>query len=244
MPTKPPADGKHKVADGEWAGSIALNYGFTDWESIWNLPENDELRRNREDDAHTLAEGDVLFLPQWTQKEESGDTEQRHKFQLNTPSEVLRIRVLGENGEPLAGAQYILDITCTPGGGTFEQENDVTDDDGVLEEVMPSTAVGGTLKLPDLGNEIKLNIGHLTPMDLNDKKKLIRGAQERLSALGFEPGPIDGIDGPKTQAAVKRFQSFCKDHCEDGDERIINAGPIDGIVGPKTRKALKTYYGC
>ena len=117
MPTKPPADGKHKVADGEWAGSIALNYGFTDWESIWNLPENDELRRNREDDAHTLAEGDVLFLPQWTQKEESGDTEQRHKFQLNTPSEVLRIRVLGENGEPLAGAQYVLDITCTPGGG-------------------------------------------------------------------------------------------------------------------------------
>src|SRR5438552_10491662 len=116
MPTKPPADRKHKVSDGEWVGSIALKYGFTDWESIWNLPENDKLRQDREDDAHTLAEGDVLFVPQWMAKEESGATTKRHKFKLNTPNEVLRIRVLGEGGEPLAGAKYVLEITCTPGG--------------------------------------------------------------------------------------------------------------------------------
>jgi hypothetical protein len=35
----------------------------------------------------------------------------------------------------------------------------------------------------------------------------IRGIQSGLSALGYDPGRIDGIDGPATQAAVSAFQS-------------------------------------
>src|SRR3954451_22904769 len=50
--------------------------------------------------------------------------------------------------------------------------------------------------------------------------------QERLTALGYAPGPIDGAYGPTTAAAVRAFQ---RDH---GLE-------VDGIVGPGTRKALR-----
>src|SRR5438046_9828211 len=33
--------------------------------------------------------------------------------------------------------------------------------------------------------------------------------QRRMKAAGFDPGPIDGIIGPKTIAALHRFQSGC-----------------------------------
>lgn len=45
--------------------------------------------------------------------------------------------------------------------------------------------------------------------------------QERLIALGYKPGPADGIDGPKTQEALKAFQRY----------KGVTA---DGIVGPRT----------
>lgn len=51
------------------------------------------------------------------------------------------------------------------------------------------------------------------------------GIQSALQAVGFDPGPIDGIPGPKTLAAVIAFQ------------RTMDLVP-DGIVGPLTKKAL------
>ena len=33
-----------------------------------------------------------------------------------------------------------------------------------------------------------------------------RAAQQALKDKGFDPGPIDGIDGPKTDAAVREYQ--------------------------------------
>ena len=62
--------------------------------------------------------------------------------------------------------------------------------------------------------------GYLNLEDLNH-------VQKALAALGFDPGKIDGIDGPNTQKAVRAFQA----HASIG---------IDGKVGPKTREALRS----
>jgi membrane protein involved in colicin uptake len=35
----------------------------------------------------------------------------------------------------------------------------------------------------------------------------VRGAQQALRDKGFDPGPVDGVMGPKTTAAVRDFQS-------------------------------------
>jgi Putative peptidoglycan binding domain len=51
------------------------------------------------------------------------------------------------------------------------------------------------------------------------------GLQTALAALGFDPGVVDGVDGPNTTAAVRHFQA--------------SAGLLpDGIVGRITRRAL------
>lgn len=53
----------------------------------------------------------------------------------------------------------------------------------------------------------------------------VRRLQERLKELGFDPGGVDGDLGPKTVAAVKRFQ----------EREGLQA---DGVVGPKTWQKL------
>jgi peptidoglycan hydrolase-like protein with peptidoglycan-binding domain len=43
-----------------------------------------------------------------------------------------------------------------------------------------------------------------------------------MNRLGFKAGPVDGILGPLTDAAIKRMQKF------------LGTTP-DGLVGPRTR---------
>jgi len=54
----------------------------------------------------------------------------------------------------------------------------------------------------------------------------LKGVQERLKSLGYDPGAIDGVMGPKTKDAVKAFQ---EDHPPLA---------VDGIPGPNTQRAL------
>jgi peptidoglycan hydrolase-like protein with peptidoglycan-binding domain len=49
----------------------------------------------------------------------------------------------------------------------------------------------------------------------------VRDLQQAMKALGHDPGPMDGVFGNATEAAVKAFQQ----------EREI---PVDGIVGKVT----------
>ncbi len=38
-------------------------------------------------------------------------------------------------------------------------------------------------------------------------REMILTAQKLLAGLGYEPGPLDSLDGPKTRSAVRRFQA-------------------------------------
>jgi len=53
----------------------------------------------------------------------------------------------------------------------------------------------------------------------------VRAEQQALKDKGFDPGPVDGINGPRTQAALRQFQ----------DKQNLKE---DGKLGPQTRDAL------
>jgi g-D-glutamyl-meso-diaminopimelate peptidase len=58
---------------------------------------------------------------------------------------------------------------------------------------------------------------------------VVRLVQRALKADGFNPGPIDGLYGLKTVAAVNAFQ-------------IVNGLVPDGEVGPETAAALDIEF--
>lgn len=65
-----------------------------------------------------------------------------------------------------------------------------------------------------------------------------------LDGKGYDPGPIDGIYGPRTKAAVLRFQKDCNKNMRSTGEACASAKLLeDGIVGKYTWKALKATYG-
>ncbi len=71
---------------------------------------------------------------------------------------------------------------------------------------------------PAAGSDVLLRLG--------SRGEVVRQLQMDLEQLGCDPGPVDGIFGPLTEAAVRRFQR----------EQGITA---DGMVGPVTRQYLR-----
>jgi hypothetical protein len=59
--------------------------------------------------------------------------------------------------------------------------------------------------------------------------RAVDGIQSALAALGFDPGEIDNVIGPRTRAAITAFQS-------------AHGLVVDGIPGPLTRGALEEAY--
>jgi peptidoglycan hydrolase-like protein with peptidoglycan-binding domain/DNA invertase Pin-like site-specific DNA recombinase len=91
---------------------------------------------------------------------------------------------------------------------------------------LPGTSIAGGASDTSSGSTataslLRYGAGYATA----DGAPPVRVVQRSLRKLGFEPGPVDGLYGPLTQAAVTRFQSAAK------------VG-IDGVVGPQTQQAL------
>ena len=51
-------------------------------------------------------------------------------------------------------------------------------------------------------------------------RRLVAGTQSGLRDMGYDPGPVDGILGPRTRAAIRAYQ---KDHRLPVDERPTTA---------------------
>jgi peptidoglycan hydrolase-like protein with peptidoglycan-binding domain/DNA invertase Pin-like site-specific DNA recombinase len=93
---------------------------------------------------------------------------------------------------------------------------------------LPGTGIAasvsvGSAPILEAGDEpLALGAGYGVP----DDARRVRSLQRTLRRLGWSPGPVDGLFGPRTEAAVTRFQR---------EARVA----ADGIVGPRTRRALR-----
>jgi hypothetical protein len=212
------------VKQGEYLSSIALDEGFLDWHTIYNDPNNADLWKKR-DSPDILLPGDQVFIPDKQDKQESCSTEQRHEFELYQPRTWLNIILKDAEGNAIANEAYTLTIAG-------QMRSDTTDGTGLVHQEIPIGVTRGHLTLDNLGVSCELRIGHLDPIhDQGDP--VISGIQARLNNSGFPCGAVDGIWGPKTQAALMRFQAS-----------ILARTNPDGQPDGETVNALKEQHGC
>src|SRR5262245_53452531 len=99
----------HVVKQGECLSSIAAKYGFVDWRTIYDHPNNTDIKQQRPD-PNLLFPGDQLFIPPRETKHEAGGTESKHRFTLKATKTLLRLRLQDQAWAPLGGIKWRLQV--------------------------------------------------------------------------------------------------------------------------------------
>ena len=206
---------QYKVKQGDHISSIAEQFGFRDYRTIWNDANNAQLKEARQN-PNVLYPGDQIVIPDKMEKHEACATGRRHRFKVAIPKLMLRIRVKNINSKPVINKPCTLQVD----GASYKL---TTDGDGLIERAIPATAKAGKLVIGDV--EFPLRIGHLDPVDKTS------GWRARLNNLGYIAGEFDDVDDPQLVSALQEFQ------CDYGLK-------VDGICGPKTQEKLKEIHGC
>jgi len=241
---------KYVVQSGDCISSLAEENGLL-WQTIWDHPENAELKAKRQD-PNILLPGDEVFIPAIELRLETRPVDGTHKFVKKGVPAKLRIRIM-KAAEPAQGAAP-RGTSGQPGSRHFEAGDpeapepqpdeprsntpyvlDIdgkltdgqTDGDGYIEIKIPPRAKNGNLKLdPGTSKEtvIPLQLGHLDPIDE------ISGVKQRLAHLGLDCGDTANEANDKFRAAVAAFQQ-------------AQGLPVNGELDEKTRSALKNVHG-
>lgn len=103
-----------------------------------------------------------------------------------------------------------------------DPDGDISNNWSTYPNINPYTGKQGTkYKYASPKSKSSYNYNNYKPYTYYDYYLYIIFLQIALKNLGYDPGPIDGILGPKTKYAILRFQNR-------------NGLKIDGIAGPKT----------
>lgn len=236
---------KVTIRQGDCISCLATQHGLL-WETIWNHPDNSNLREER-GTPDVLLPGDELFVPDKTIKHETRACEEKHRFQVKGVPVKLRLRILkqavfgtttvlpppdesiydetlieteSEPPEPEADAPYELEIDGVVTTGH-------TDTDGFVEVQIPPKATRGRITLhPGTPDEraFPLSIGTMDPI-----KEPI-GVAKRLRNLGY-PCPLADEWQPSMNAALAVFQK-------------AQGLPETGEPDDDTLQKLKDAHGC
>jgi hypothetical protein len=182
---------RHEVKPGECLSSIAFSHRFAP-ETIWDHPDNADLR-GRRPDPNVLMPGDVVVIPDRERGGVTRATGDAHPFKLKGVPAFLRLRLLFA-GAPRAKEPYRLVVE---GGREFEGE---TDDEGRIEHPIPPDARFARLFLQGDEEHYLLDLGHLDPVTS------VTGLQARLRALGYYNREVNGDRDDATEASLRRFE--------------------------------------
>jgi len=207
----------YKVEQGDHMVKIAAKFGFGDFNTIWNHPNNADLKKKREN-PNVLFPGDSLHVPDKKQKKESKPTDASHKFKAQRPKLLLKLVLKGIDRKPLANTKITLKVE----GDSFDL---TTDGNGALQQKVRPTAENGKVFIKDLAVEATLKIGHLDPVDE------VSGWRARLNNLGYNAGGKDDPADPKVKSAVEEFQC---------DQKL----DVTGEMNKATQDKLKEQHGC
>lgn len=188
---QPVGQGEHVVKEGECVSSIAMDTGHF-WQTIWEDSGNREVRQVRRD-PNVLLPGDRLVIPEKRRKDETGQTEQRHRFVRRGSPEILQVRFEDEEKAPYMNQPYTIQIDGVSRDGW-------TDGDGAVRESIPPNARSVKIRFTELDEEYEFGLGRLEPIES------LKGVQAGLRNLGFLRGSATGKLDPPTVAAIRRYQ--------------------------------------
>jgi len=209
----------HRVSQGECLSSIAKQYGFRDWKTIYNHASNQAFRAKRPN-PNLIYPGDEINIPEPEKKQAGKPVDQKHKFKVKGRRTHLRLLIEDFEGTAVGGKSYQLEVgtevfTGTTGGdGLVEQEIPVDAGDGEIT-VWLDSAKTTALYWP-------LKIGSLDPHDEAP------GAHERLNNLGYD-NLADSAADDRSTAAIKAFQK------KNG---ITESGTIDEATKNKAKEVF------
>jgi hypothetical protein len=172
------------AGQGDCISTIAAQYGFADWRTIWDHPRNAALRERRAN-ANQLLPGDVVFVPDPDVPEHSRTTDAVHEFRVRIPNVRLRLRMVDAAGRPYAQAKYLVEASLSAASPPVASKEGRVPSDGRIELQVPALARYGLVRLSPKGrkdNEAltwRLQIGHLAPPDEPS------GAEARMRNLGL-----------------------------------------------------------
>src|SRR6266545_2140178 len=240
---------KHPIKVNDHISKLARQYGFNDWKKLWDA--NGKLKKKRSNpnilfktDRSNTSPPEILEIPLPTDKKEKKGTEVHWVFNLVGQKLFLRLRILKDDFKAIQNADYTLKVDGT---AAPPEKKGKTDGNGQIEMEIPADAQNGELtvriKAEDSETEAPagddpnsdpntrrgdvpitwaLKIGALNPIQEKAPDKwCISGVQQRLNNLAFNTGPVDGILGSNTRAAVRAFKSLYQVGSKDdkpGDE--------------------------
>jgi hypothetical protein len=174
---KPVGGGQVEAQQGDCIYSIAARAGHL-WQTVWNHPENRELREARKDPG-ILLPGDRVFVPQLKVKSLMLQSGKRYRIVIEGQLVWLRLRMYDGDGELLARTEYRLTV------GQREQLV-TTDDEGSLEAQVPVLAKQARLVQVATGEAFTVLLGHMDPTGSPG------AVRKRLANLGYHEGGEEG----------------------------------------------------
>ncbi len=191
----PVGSGAYKVTQGECLIQIAGDTGHF-WETIWNDPENADLKKARKE-PFLLLPGDKVFIPELQVKYEECLLDAHHRFRRKgVPAKIhLCFRT---DGKPMANRDYRLVVDGAP------VRRGTLDADGCLEEPVPTGARMAHIVIddPDENIEYEIELGVLNPHEDRD------GIVARLINLGY----MSSDDADNDEAIARAIGFFQSDH--------------------------------
>jgi peptidoglycan hydrolase-like protein with peptidoglycan-binding domain len=96
---------------------------------------------------------------------------------------------------------------------------------GAFKGVPGSVRLAGVMDMRQFRERNELALDDIAVIELTNREARLQQVQKRLQAAGFYSGPIDGMPGPQTKAALRQYQAK-------------HGLPATGELDDATRKAL------
>lgn len=227
---------KHKIKKSDHISKLAKAHGYHNWQTLWNA--NGKLKKARSNpnilyksDRSNNKKTEQLEVPKPGEKKIGKTAEAHHPFVVPNNKVFLRLRLLKDDFTAIKDAEYTLKVDGTGPLAGVEKKGK-TNAQGQFEEEIPRDAQNGELTVRiaaedsetepaeganaedstlrgDVPITWKLQIGALNPIQENAPDQwCVSGVQQRLNNLAFNTGPVDGIRGTNTNAAIRAFKDL------------------------------------